>query len=59
MERTQDLRIRCIEMLKTPAEMEKELPISQELASRISGYRESVSDIIHGKYERLRAVFDT
>ena len=56
MERTQDLRIRCIEMLKTPAEMEKELPISQELASRISGYRESVSDIIHGKDERLLAI---
>ena len=43
-------------MLKTPAEMEKELPISQELASRISGYRESVSDIIHGKDERLLAI---
>lgn len=56
MERTQDLRIRCIEMLKTPAEMEKELPISQELASRISGYRESVSDIIHGKDEKLLAI---
>ena len=53
---TQDLRIRSIEMLKTPSEMEKELPIPDDILFRISEYRKTVADIIHGKDSRLLAI---
>lgn len=56
MERNQDLRIRCIEMLRTPSELEKELPIPEGTEKRIAGYRKTVSDIIHGKDERKLAI---
>lgn len=53
---TQDLRISSIEMLKTPSEMEKELPIPDDILFRISEYRKTVADIIHGKDSRLLAI---
>lgn len=53
---TQDLRISSIEMLKTPSEMEKELPIPDDILFRISEYRKTVADIIHGKDNRLLAI---
>ncbi len=53
---TQDLRISSIEMLKTPSEMEKELPIPDDILFRISEYRKTVVDIIHGKDSRLLAI---
>ena len=53
---TQDLRISSIEMLKTPSEMEKELPIPDDILFRISEYRKTVADIIHGKDSHLLAI---
>ena len=51
---TQDLRISSIEMLKTPFEMEKELPIPDDILFRISEYRKTVADIIHGRSWPMR-----
>ena len=52
----QDLRIRSIEALSTPAEMEAISPVSDEEAERIASFRHIVNDIIKGKDDRLLAV---
>ena len=56
MNNIQDLRIRSIEPLLTPSDMEKLCPVSEEEAARISSYRHAVSAIVKGEDDRLLAV---
>lgn len=56
MKNIQDVRIRTIESLITPAEMEGICPVSDEEAERIASYRHSVNAIIKGEDSRLLAV---
>ena len=56
MENIQDLRIRSIEPLASPKEMEAMCPVTEEEARRISSFRRSVNAIINGEDERLLAV---
>ena len=56
MRNIQDIRIRSIEPLTSPSEMENICPVSEEEAERISAYRHTVNSIIKGEDDRLLAV---
>lgn len=56
MKNIQDLRIRSIEPLLTPSEMEEISPVSNEEAERISSFRHTVNSIIKGEDDRLLAI---
>lgn len=56
MDIIQDLRIRSIEPLSSPREMEKKCPVSAEEAERIASFRRTVNAIIKGEDDRLLAV---
>ena len=56
MQKIQDIRIKSIELLTTPAEMEGICPVSDEEAERIASYRNTVNAIIHGEDRRLLAI---
>ena len=56
MKNIQEVRILSIEPLITPSEMERELPLSDEAAERITEYRHTVNSIIRGEDSRLLAV---
>ena len=56
MDIIQDLRIRSIEPLSSPREMEEKCPVSAEEAERIASFRRTVNAIIKGDDDRLLAV---
>ena len=56
MDIIQDLRIRSIEPLSSPREMEEKCPVSAEEADRIASFRRTVNAIIKGEDDRLLAV---
>ena len=56
MKPSQDVRIKSIELLKTPAEVAAACPLSEEMAGRIAGYRAAVNAIIKGEDSRLLAI---
>ena len=53
---SQDVRIESVELLKTPAEMAAECPLSDEMRERISSYRSAVDAILKGRDSRLLAI---
>ena len=54
--KTQDLRIKSIKPLISPALLIEELPLSDELAKQIHADREAVADILHGRDSRLLVI---
>ena len=54
--KTQDLRIKSIKPLISPALLIEELPLSDDLASQIRADRQAVVDIIHGRDKRLLVI---
>ena len=56
MNKIQDVRIKSIEPLTSPREMEAICPVSDEEAARISSYRNTVNSIIKGEDDRLLAI---
>lgn len=53
---SQDLRIDHIDPLKTPAEIARLYPVTEEARARIASYREQVNAIIRGDDGRMLAV---
>lgn len=53
---TQDLRIESIKSLRSPEELSALLPLLEEDKKRICSFRESVSDILTGKDERMLCI---
>ncbi len=56
MRKSQDIRIKDIESLKTPREIGTLIPLSAEDRAMIVNYRKSVNDIIFGRDKRLLAI---
>ena len=54
--KTQDLRIKSIKPLISPALLIEELPLSDPLAIQIHQHRQAVADIIQGKDSRLLVI---
>ncbi len=54
--KTQDLRIKSIKPLISPALLFEELPLSDELALQIQAQRQAVAEIIHGRDSRLLVI---
>ena len=53
---TDDVRIAELRPLISPAILSEELPVSSELAASIVAARQAVSDIVHGRDDRLLVV---
>ena len=53
---TDDLRIRDIKELSTPAEIMREFPRSDAATRTVAGARQALHDILHGKDDRLAVV---
>ncbi len=53
---TQDLRIESIKSLRSPEELSALLPLLDEDKKKICSFRESVSDILTGKDERMLCI---
>lgn len=56
MHRTDDLRISTIKPLTTPEELLGEFPLSEAAGATVARARRAVSDILHGRDERLLIV---
>ncbi len=56
MRESQDIRIKEIESLKTPREISRLIPLSEEDRLKILSFRKSVNDIIFGRDKRLLAI---
>lgn len=54
--RTDDLRIKSIEVVDPPAALEKELPETESASSTVFHARQQISAILHGKDPRLLVV---
>jgi 3-deoxy-7-phosphoheptulonate synthase len=54
--KTQDLRIKSIKPLISPALLLEELPLTDALAAQIRNQRQQVADIIHGRDSRLLVI---
>ncbi len=53
---SQDVRIKSISSLSTPEEIAKEYPLSEELSTKITEYRQAIEKILRGEDNRLIAV---
>ena len=53
---TSDLRIRTARPLLSPAILEEDLPLAESGAALVDSARRSVSDILHGRDDRLLAI---
>lgn len=51
-----DIRIKSVDRIKTPEEIEELYPLSTELRNRVKEYRQSVNDIITGNDKRKVAI---
>ena len=56
MQRTSNLRVDSIRPLLSPAILLEELPLSETAAETVNRGREQVSNILHGRDDRLMAV---
>jgi 3-deoxy-7-phosphoheptulonate synthase len=56
MHRTDDLRIRSTEVVDSPAVIEQELPETEAAASIVYSTRREISEILHGRDQRLLVV---
>jgi 3-deoxy-7-phosphoheptulonate synthase len=54
--RTDDLRIRDIRELITPEDLASEFPCTPDVSAVVTGARDSVHDILHGRDDRLAVV---
>src|SRR5579885_1126759 len=53
---TENLRIRSIRAVSTPAQVQNELPLSEAAARNVVAARRAIQDVLHGRDERLLAV---
>ena len=53
---TDDLRIRRIEALNTPAEVIAELPCDDSVSEIVTNARQALQEILHGRDDRLAVV---
>ena len=56
MKPTDDLRINAIKELSTPAQVHKELPISESAAETVCATRQAIHRILHDKDDRLLVI---
>jgi 3-deoxy-7-phosphoheptulonate synthase len=54
--RTRDLRVQSIRPLIPPAILLEELPLTESQAAAVSGARQAITDILHGRDDRLLVV---
>jgi 3-deoxy-7-phosphoheptulonate synthase len=53
---TENLRIRSIRAVSTPAQVQNELPLSEAAAHNVVQARRAIQDVLHGRDERLLVV---
>lgn len=53
---TENLRIRSIRAVSTPAQVQNELPLSEAAAQSVVAARRAIQDVLHGRDERLLVV---
>ncbi|MDI3258578.1 MAG: 3-deoxy-7-phosphoheptulonate synthase [Sinobacteraceae bacterium] len=53
---TENLRIRSIRAVSTPAQVQNELPLSEAAARNVVAARRAIQDVLHGRDERLLVV---
>jgi 3-deoxy-7-phosphoheptulonate synthase len=56
MPTTADLHIDCTRTLPTPQELKRELPLSARASETIASARKTVTDLVHGRDDRLLVV---
>ena len=56
MKQTDDLRIKAIKELSTPAQIHQELPITEEAANTVYEARQAIHRILHDEDDRLLVI---
>ncbi|MDO9160080.1 MAG: 3-deoxy-7-phosphoheptulonate synthase, partial [Burkholderiaceae bacterium] len=54
--RIDDVRIRAVRPLLTPALLEEWLPVPPEAQTMVEGSRRAIADVLHGRDDRLVVV---